>query len=117
MTTVLERVKTALTALSPAVPFAYEKYLTANGADLPDAFLVYFDADDAGAQHADNVETHRLWRIQVSYYSRAGAPSFDNVDAVMTAAGFTKGPGGKLPRDEQTRHFGRRRDYYYLDTV
>ncbi|MBI5933257.1 MAG: hypothetical protein HY867_06080 [Chloroflexi bacterium] len=116
MTTVLERVKTALSNLSPAVPFAYEQYLTANGADLPSAFIVFFDVADDAAQHADNVETHRLWRIQVSYYSRAGAPVFDSVDTVMLAAGFSKGSGGKLPFDEQTLHFGRRRDYYYLDT-
>jgi hypothetical protein len=117
MTTVLERVKTALGNLSPAVPFAYDEYLTANGADLPDAFIVYFDVVDDSARHADNVETYRLWRIQVSYYSRAGAPAFDNVDTVMLAAGFTKSSGGKLPRDGQTRHFGRRRDYHYLDTL
>jgi hypothetical protein len=115
MTTVFEKVEAALGAIAPSIPFAYDEYLTANGEDLPDEFLVYFEVHDAGLQHADNVETLRSYRMQISYYSRNGAPSFAIVDAAMFAAGFSKGPGGKLPRDPNTRHFGLYREYTILE--
>lgn len=117
MTTIFERVNTALTSLSPAVPYALGQYLTANGADLPDTFITYIEVSGIPEAHADNAETHRTYRVQVSIYARAGLVSLPNVNAAMLAQGFTKGPERQLPYDKETRHFGLAKDYIYLDTV
>ena len=117
MTTIFERVTTALNSITPAIPFALGQYLTANNADLPDTFLVYSEVSGVPEAHADNVETHRTYRIQVSIYARSGLVSLPLVDAAMLAQGFTKGPERQLPYNAETRHFGLARDYFYLDTV
>lgn len=115
MTTIFERTATALASLSPAIPYALGQYLTANGADLPATFIVYQEILGEAAQHADDAETHRAYRVQVSIYSRSGLVSLPNVDAAMLAQGFTKGPERQLPYDLETRHFGLAKDYFYLD--
>jgi hypothetical protein len=115
MTTIFERVETALDTLSPAVPHAMSRYLTANNADLPDTFIVYQLIGGAPEQHADDAETQRTYRVQVSIYAREGLVALPDVDAAMTAAGFTEGPERQLPFDEKTRHFGLAKDYFYLE--
>jgi hypothetical protein len=112
VTTIFEKVSTALATLAP-IPFALGQYLTANGAELPDTFIAYIEVSGNPEQHADNIETQRSYRIQVSIYARAGLVSLPDVDAAMTAAGFTKGPERQLPYDAQTRHFGLAKDYFY----
>ena len=115
MTTIFERVSTALTSLSPAISFAQGAYLTSNNADLPDTFIVYQLISGVPEQHADDAETQRTYRVQVSIYSRSGLVSLPSVDAAMLAASFTKGPERQLPFDRETRHFGLAKDYYYLE--
>jgi hypothetical protein len=114
MTTIFERVKTALDTLSPAIPYAMGQYITSTGADLPDTFIIYFEVSGDPAQHADNLETLRAYRVQISIYARAGLVSLPDVDTAMLAAGFTKGPERQLPYDKDTRHFGLAKDYHYL---
>lgn len=113
MTTIFAIVEGALSTLSPAVPFAMDVFLTAAG-ELPDTYITYIDVSAVPAQHADNVETHRSFRIQLSIFSRSGLASLPNVDAAMLAAGFTLGPERQLPYDEGTHHFGLAKDYFYL---
>ena len=114
MTTIFERTRDALYALSPAIPFSLGQYLTATPADLPDTFIVYSVISGTPEQHADNAETHRTFLVQVSIYSRSGLVSLPNVDAAMITQGFTKGPERQLPYDKETRHFGLAKDYFYL---
>lgn len=114
MTTVLELTKNALASLSPSIPYALGQYLTASGADLPDTFIVYTEVSGVPEQHADNAETQRTYRVQVSIYARGGLLSLPNVDTAMLAQGFRKGPERQLPYDAETRHFGLAKDYYYL---
>jgi len=117
MTTIFERVTTALGNLSPAIPFALGAYKTASGADLPDTFISFTLVNGDGVQHADNAETLREYTIQISIFSRAGLITLPNVDAVLLAAGFIKGPERQLTTDEQTRHYGLARDYIYLEDL
>jgi hypothetical protein len=114
MTTIFEHVETALNTLAPAIPHALSVYKTANGADLPDTFIAYTLVTGDAAQHADDAETLRVFRVQVSIYARAGLVSLPDVDAAMLAEGFTKGPERQLPYDQETRHFGLAKDYYLL---
>jgi len=114
MTTIHERVKAALDTLSPAIPYALGQYLTSTGADLPDTFITYIEVSGVPEQHADNVETLRIYRVQVSIYARAGLVSLPDVDTAMLAAGFTRGPERQLAYDKETRHFGLAKDDFYL---
>ena len=114
MTTIFERVKTALDTLSPAIPYALGQYLTANGADLPDTFIAYLEVSGVPEQHADDAESLRSYRVQISIYARAGLVSLPDVDTAMLAQGFRIGPERQLPYDKDTRHFGLAKDYFYL---
>jgi len=112
MTTIFEQAADALETLS--VPYGQDTYLAADGS-LPDTYLVYAMVDGVPAQHADDAETEREYRIQVSLYSRDGLVSLPDVDAAMTAAGFTRGPERNLPYNPDTGHFGLAKDYFYLE--
>lgn len=114
MTTIFESVATALGTLSPVIPFGLGQYLTPGGGELPDTFITFTEISGVPTQHADDAETLRTYRIQVSIYARAGLVALPNVDAAMIAAGFRKGPERQLPYDKETRHFGLAKDYFYL---
>jgi hypothetical protein len=111
MTTVFERVKNALNNLSPAVPFGQDVYLMADG-NPPDTFLVYKLVSGGPAQHADGTETERVYRVQISIYSRNDLAAMPNVDGAMVAAGFSRGPERQLPFTDDTRHFGLAKDFF-----
>lgn len=115
MPTIFERVEDALTALSPAVPFGMDTFLVAPGAALPATFITYFLVDGAPEAHADNVETMRVYRVQVNLCSTGGLVSLPNVDGVMLAQGFTRGPERELPKDQETKHYILAKDYFFLD--
>jgi hypothetical protein len=104
---------TALTALS--IPMAADRYLTAQGADLPDAYLVYQLIDAPPMQHADNDEKLRNYKMQVNYFNRAGLASMPDIEGVMVAAGFTYAAGRNLPFNPETQHFGYSRDFNFLN--
>jgi len=104
------------TALSPlGWPLAEGVLLSASGAELPDQYLVYFLVSAPPIQHADNAETLRNFRMQVSAYSRSGLHGLPDIDAAMVAAGFTRGPQRELPYNQLTRHFGLALEYVYLN--
>jgi hypothetical protein len=113
MTDIWSATKTALTGLN--LPMAANQYLVATGSVLPDAFLVYQVISDPAAQHADNAETLRQYRIQVTYCSRTGLPAIPAIEGAMKTAGFTRLPGRELPYNQDTRHFGFALDFSYLD--
>lgn len=100
----------ALGTLSPAVPFALDEYI----GDLPDEFLVFHMITGVGQEHADNEETARTYRVQIDIMKRSGLTGLPDVDTVMRAAGFTKGPERELPKDSTTSHYGLAKDYFYL---
>jgi hypothetical protein len=112
MTTILERVKSAMDTLSPAVPHALAPY---EGATLPDLYIVYQLLPSPPAAHADNVEIARAYYVQVSIYNRTGLVSLPDVDTAMIAAGFQKGSLRQLPKDQTTGHHGMAKDYVYLE--
>lgn len=108
-----ERVAAALTGLG--VPMAANVMISETGEALPDLYLVYFLVSGPPAQHADDAETLRHYRMQVSAYNRAGLASLPDVDGAMTAAGFTRGPQQELPYNPQTLHYGLAFEYIYLE--
>ena len=114
MTTIFERVKTALDTLAP-VSNAMGRMLTAGGGVLPDTFLVYSLITGNPALHLDDQEAAREYTVQVTIFSRAGLVSLPNVDGAMIAAGFTRGAERPLPLDIQSGHYGLAKDYHYYE--
>lgn len=112
MTTIWERTSTALAGLS--VPMAANVMLSNTAASLPDQFIVYQLISSPPAQAAEDAETLRWYRMQVTVWDRAGLANLPDVQAAMVAAGFTKSMYRELPYDEATRHFGLAMEFLYL---
>jgi len=96
------------------VPYAEDIYLLETGETLPDLFLVSTLVSGVPEQHADDDETARSYRVQISVYSRSGLVGLPDVDGAMKTAGFVKGAERELPYDQETGHFGLALDYIYL---
>lgn len=111
--TIYEQVATALTGLG--VTCVSGMYTQASPtAPLPDTFVVYTLVSGIGSQHAEDVETLRAYRVQLSIYSRLGLQSLPDVDTKMVAAGFAKGPEREMPFDQNTRHYGLVKEFVIL---
>jgi len=110
MTTIFERVNTALNSLSPSVAFALKPY----EGTLPATFIEYELIGSPAEQSADDAETERSYQVQVSIWDTTGLVSLPNVDAAMIAQGFQKGNERQLSKDQQTGHFGIAKDYVYI---
>jgi hypothetical protein len=112
MTTIFERVDTALATISPSVPFALAPYKS--DAELPTQYLAYQLIIGTPELSADDEEKERSYLVQVSIFSRADLVSLPDVDTAMVAAGFTKGQERQIPQDPQTGHYGLAKEYTYL---
>lgn len=110
MTSIFERVTTALSTLSPSIPFALAPYK----GTLPDTYIVYQLIDGASEQQADNAETERSYTVQVTIWNKSGLVSLPDVGTAMTASGFLKSSERQLPQDQGTGHYGLAQDYVYL---
>ena len=116
MTTIFERVETALSTLA-GITHAMGRLVTSTGAELPNQYVVYSVISAGSSEHYDDAETSRDYVVQVTTFSRAGLVSLPNVDAAMKAAGFTKNAGRQLPKDAQTGHYGWAQDYTYHEEI
>jgi hypothetical protein len=113
VTTIWERTASALAGLG--VDMAANVFLSETGDTLPDQFIVYQLISSPPQQAADNVETLRTYRMQVTVYDRAGLAALPDVPAAMVTAGFTKSMYRELPYNEKTRHFGLAMEFLYLE--
>ena len=113
MTTIFERVDDALTALSPAVPYALAPYKSGT---LPDTYIVYQLIISPTELHADDREKERSYSIQVTVWDVNGLVNLPDIDTVMSAAGFYKSDQRQLAQDPDTGHYGLATDYVYLET-
>ncbi len=117
MTTIFERVKTALGTLSPAIPHRAEVFFTDSGDALPDVFITYALISAPPTLSADNTERERMYRIQVTINARAGLNNLPSVPAAMIAAGFVRANERQLPFDAVSRHFRVAQDFIYTESV
>lgn len=117
MTTIFQRVNDALATLSPAIPFGMDTFKQAGSSALPSQYITYQLIDGFPAAHADNAEIMRGYRVQVNIMSDTGLAVLPDVNAVMLAAGFTKGPERPLPKNESTGHYVLAKDYFYLEVL
>jgi hypothetical protein len=108
-----EITETALADLD--VPSAAGVMVPITGNPLPDEYMVYFLVSSPPELHADNIEVLRSYRIQVSYYCRSGLADLPDIDGVMVAAGFARGPQRELPYSFSTGHFGLALEYVYTE--
>jgi hypothetical protein len=111
--TIWQRTLNALTGLG--LPMAPNVYLTASGSNYPDEYLVYFLVSSPPELAADNVEMLRSYRMQVSYYSRAGLAAMPDIKGAMVAAGFEVDAMIEHPYNLATRHYGIGFEFIYLE--
>lgn len=111
MTTIIQRMDSALSTISPAIPYAYAPYK----GDLPNLFIAFQLLPSPPVQHADNKEKERFYTFQVSIWDKAGNPSETSVDTALLAAGFMKGNVIPLLQDPKTHHYGLAVEYTYLE--
>ena len=115
MTTIWERVFSALTPLG--WPISQDVRLAADGADIPDQYLVYTLITGVGQEFADNQEENLLHHVQVSWFSKnafSGA-SLTALLGAMKTAGFTKGPITSMPYNNNARLFCLALEFYFLE--
>lgn len=113
--TIFERVRDALAALVPPVPYALEPFLTADGS-LPVTYITYLLVEGSPELHADDEEQERGYLVQLSLRSVDGLANLPDVNTVMQAAGFVPGREHQLPKDPNTGHFGLAKEFSYLQT-
>lgn len=103
----------ALTGLGK--PLAANRYIPATGSQLPAEYIVFFLVDSIPAEAADDVETLRFHRMQVSYYSTTGLAGMPNIAGAMVAAGFTKSVITEIPYNADTGHYGCSNEFIFLE--
>jgi hypothetical protein len=113
MTTIFERVTTALNTLSPAVPFALAPYKSTT--NLPATYITYQLISGNPEQVADDAETQRSYTIQITLWAQGGLVALPDVNTALTAAGFQKSSERQLPQDTETGHYGLAKDFVYLE--
>lgn len=113
MTTIFERVTTALNTLSPAVPFALAPYKSTT--DLPSTYITYQLISGNPEQAADDAETQRSYTVQITIWSKSGLVTLPDVNTAMLSAGFQKSNERQLPQDTVTGHYGLAKDFVYLE--
>ena len=113
MTTIFERVETALGTISPAVPFSLAPYKSTT--TFPDQYMTHQLIVGAPEEHADNAEVARSYLVQVTIWSKTGLVSVPDVNTAMLAAGFQKSNERQLPQDPESGHWGLAKDFVYLE--
>jgi hypothetical protein len=104
-----EIVEDALSGLG--VPVAANTMILATNKQLPDLYLVYQLISSAPIVHAENMETMRMYRVQVAVYSRNGLSGLPDVSGAMTDAGFSRSSIREIPYNPETRHYGLALDF------
>lgn len=117
MTTIFERVTTALNTLSPAIPFSLAPFEQVGDAALPAQFITFQLITGYPEQHADNAETLRTFLVQINIMSTSGLAVLPNVTAALIAAGFFQSQERMLPKNEASGHFILSKDFTYLETT
>jgi len=107
-------IATALAALDPAVAYAADVDRSILGDPLPDEFIVYELISAVPDLHADDAETERFYRVQISIYNRAGLTSLPDTDTAMLAQGFRFAGETRIPFNPETGHYGLAREYTIL---
>jgi hypothetical protein len=107
----IDKSETILTAIG--LPYHFER-MTCSTAQLPDTYITYFLVDDNGKTWANNAETSHVLRIQISLFYRdiskvKTVP--DQIEAAFTAADFMRVGAGRIPYQDETRHYGWRCDF------
>ncbi|MEA4919382.1 MAG: hypothetical protein VB078_00440 [Clostridiaceae bacterium] len=107
--------ETILTAIG--LPYRMER-MTCPTAQLPDTYITYFLVVDNDKAWANNAGTSHVSRIQVSLFYRNNniiqtVP--DQIEAAFIAANFMRGDAGRIPHQNDTGHYGWRRDFRYYE--
>lgn len=107
--------RTALALATLGIPYGAGKYIPESGEVLSDLYLTYILVSSVATQAADNRETERKQRVQITAWSRDDLSMLPDIAGAMVAAGFTRGEERQLPRDPDTGHVGLAMDFLILE--
>lgn len=110
-----ELTETALSGLG--LPYAADANRSALGTPLPDLFVVYKQVSGLAAQFADDLDTERFFRMQLSVFSRDGLVGLPDTDNAMESVGFVFSRATEIPFTRETGHYGQAREYTILLTI
>jgi hypothetical protein len=99
------------------IAYDFEQY-DCTAEQLPDTFIVYFLVDDIGVCYSDNVETAHEPRIQVSLFYRDKSMYLTlphQIETAFMTCGFTRAGSGRIPFQNDTRHYGWRCDFRFYE--
>lgn len=113
MSSIWEITEDALDGLSVAL--AANVMIRETNEALPDNYIVYQVISSPPVQAANDVETLRYWRMQVTYYDRAGLINMPAIEAAMVTAGFSKSMFREIPYNQLTRHYGLAMEFIFLE--
>ncbi len=105
---------TATAMATLGVPYAADVNRDDIADPLPELYIVYSEISAIPQQSADDDETERFYRMQISVYNRAGLINLPDTDTAMQAVGFRFAGNTHLPYNDETLHYGVAREYTIL---
>lgn len=112
----IEAAEKALTAVyeETQIPYEFEFWDTKKRGPLPDTYMVYFLVSEPALSSADNKERSSCPKVQFSLFYRdisvmQSIP--DKIIKAALAAGFIRNNSGRIPRKNDSGHFGWRCDF------
>ena len=96
------------------MPYAADADRSILGDELPDLYMVYGLVSGNPQQDADDAETERFYRMQVSIFNRTGLNSLPDTDTALFAQGFRFSRETAIPFNPETGHYGLAREYTIL---
>ena len=117
----IDAAETALTAVfeETKIPYEFEFWDVKKRGELPDTYIVYFLVSEPSASSADNKERSSIPKVQFSLFYRdisvmQSIPK-QIIKAALTA-GFTRVNSGRIPRKNDSGHFGWRSDFILYES-
>ena len=116
----LKAAETALKGLykSTKIPYEFECWDEKERGKLPDTYIVYFLVSEPSALSLDGEEKSSVPKVQFSLYFRdkkVVQTLPDKIIAAVTAAGFRRSNTGRIPKSNNTGHYGWRSDFVFYE--
>lgn len=101
------------------IPYEFEYWDVKKRGELPDTYIVYFLVSEPPASSADNRERASIPKVQISLFYRdisvmQGIP--DKIIKEAVSQGFTRVNSGRIPRKNDSGHYGWRSDFILYES-
>lgn len=116
----LEAAETALKNVfnDTKIPYEFEYWDERERGKLPDTYIVYFLVSEPSALSVEGREKSSIPKVQFSLFFRdksivKSIP--EKIIAAVTAVGFCRSNTGRIPRKNDTGHYGWRSDFVFYE--